>query len=519
MAAPIIPFELQELVIDLVDDSWDHDTVTATLLSCTLTCRAWLPPSRRRLYHSLFLRNTRTRLDKLVDLIDRDLEVSNAVRALYILQELYFEVHEEDKGQEDGVDGNNDSDDSDEGGEENEEDERAEKIENEEIDDKGADDQEDRNDRDQQQHPQREMRPVKVIVRTEAVLRILARKLPHLASLGINLTVIDSSPPRPPMLAGFPALTTLKLSNVTISSYGALQRMLAATPALERLIVFNVLWTSIHISPTIQYFRLRCPSLTHLVWHPTFLKTSEQTEQSSVAFSHLVRNLNVCRSLEYLYVRNLEWKPFTDRIIAGVTSDRFPDSLILRSLSTLRLSIDLYHDAPQEDNLSDLLESAIRLIKTLWPSGNYTQRRRTLRLKFAYESGTLTPVIQAGSSPTSLNPTEDELERLLQALQDVSMELEHLLAALDSSWGPSTVEFMFQDGAYEHESAEILRAFIVSLRSRVADIFPGLHRRGILSVKFASWIKVPDCSRGYNWVEDSRGNFEGIPFNPRSFFE
>ncbi|KAI0700819.1 hypothetical protein C8T65DRAFT_280257 [Cerioporus squamosus] len=254
MTTPRIPLELQELVIDLLDD-WNPGIVTVpeTLWSCTLTCRAWLPRSRRRLYHSLDFNNIpRTVLNQLVELIDREQEVSSMVQNLRI-------------GERPDEEGDEDDD------EEKAKDQRAEEVEDEENDDKGEYDEEDRNDGDHwylmEQQDQRETRPVKDIIRTGAVLLILARKLPRLASLMISGAVM-ASPARLPVLAGFPALATLELSHVTISGYGAFQRMLAAAPGLRRLCVSWVIWTSRHISPTIQYFRLRCPPLTHLMWFP-----------------------------------------------------------------------------------------------------------------------------------------------------------------------------------------------------------------------------------------------------------
>ncbi|KAI0700826.1 hypothetical protein C8T65DRAFT_741937 [Cerioporus squamosus] len=151
MTTPRIPLELQELVIDLLDD-WNPGIITETLSSCTLTCRAWLPRSRRRLYHRLSLINIRpTVLNQLVELIDRDLEVSSMVRDLCIRE------RPEEEGEEDAAD------------EEKAEDERAEEEEDEENDDKGEHDEEDRNDSDhiEERRRQRETRPVKDIIGAE----------------------------------------------------------------------------------------------------------------------------------------------------------------------------------------------------------------------------------------------------------------------------------------------------------------------------------------------------------------
>ncbi|KAI0700854.1 hypothetical protein C8T65DRAFT_741963 [Cerioporus squamosus] len=490
MTTPRIPLELQELVIDLLDDDEDLGIVTVTLRSCTLTCRAWLPRSRRRLYHRLRLFNIRpTVLNKLVELISGDLEVSSMVRDLWIRER----PQKEGEGDEDG---------------------RAEEVDDEGNDDEGEYDEEDRNHGDHLEQ-QRETRPVKDIIHAGAVLPILARKLPCLASLIIDGAQLNSSPARLPiLLAGFPALTTLYLNYVAISSYGAFQRMLAAAPALRRLNVVDVTWTSTHISPTCQYFRLRCPPLTYLAWSPGSSLSDEQSDCAVLA--HLIRNLHVRGSLEHLYLRDSIHIDI-DNIIAIVTSDRFPDSLILPNLSTLKLDIYVHEDTAQ-DELSGFLKSATRLIATLWPSGIHAQRRRTLTLELLYPGGTLTPVADADSSFTFLHPVEDSiLERLLLALKDVSAELEDVFAPTDGAG--STAEFLFMDDSGEDvsESAEAQRAFIVSLRSRVAGIFPELHQRGILSVKFLSWIQNRELY--VEWVEDSKGNFEGIPYRPESLLD
>lgn len=84
-SGPIVPFELQELIINLVDDR-SYKVLSATLRSCALTCHAWFPRSRRRLYRVVELDvPRRTQLDRLVELIDRDPEVRSAVQELKII--------------------------------------------------------------------------------------------------------------------------------------------------------------------------------------------------------------------------------------------------------------------------------------------------------------------------------------------------------------------------------------------------------------------------------------------------
>ena len=58
MSEPVLPFELQEAVIDVIPDA-DYIVFTATLRSCALTCYAWLRPSRRRLYNRVELNRPR----------------------------------------------------------------------------------------------------------------------------------------------------------------------------------------------------------------------------------------------------------------------------------------------------------------------------------------------------------------------------------------------------------------------------------------------------------------------------
>ncbi|KAI0700818.1 hypothetical protein C8T65DRAFT_657261 [Cerioporus squamosus] len=313
------------------------------------------------------------------------------------------------------------------------------------------------------------------------------------------------------MLAGFPALTTLDLSYVTIPSYGAFQRMLAAAPALRRLHVSPTTLTSTNISPTIQYFQLRCPSLKKIVWCPSSSPSSEQS--NCAVFAHLIRNLHVCKSLEDLDLGSLN-QIVIDKIIASVTSNRYPVPFILPNLSTLSLHPTILQKYTTQEKLSGLLKSITRLIATLWPSGTYAQRRRTLTLEFWYPRGTLNQVTDDADSGRSyaLNPTEDILERLLRALKAVSAELEHVFATVDGAG--STVEFLFDDLDDQDvpEIAEVIYMmrciFVVSLHSRVVGIFPELHRRGILSVKFGCWIQGRHAY--YEWVKDDKGNFDII---------
>ncbi|RDX41595.1 hypothetical protein OH76DRAFT_193023 [Lentinus brumalis] len=90
MSAPRIPLELQELIIDLVDDDFDYRNVKRTLYSCALTCRAWVPRARGRLYHTLHLEGViGTSLNTLVDILEHTTDVSRGVRELWISDKHY----------------------------------------------------------------------------------------------------------------------------------------------------------------------------------------------------------------------------------------------------------------------------------------------------------------------------------------------------------------------------------------------------------------------------------------------
>ena len=80
----VVPVELQYHVIDLM---WDpcSPVMTEALRRCALTCRAWLEPSRRRLFRRFVLRHTRPhKLDELVRLMTACPCVFNAVEQLVI---------------------------------------------------------------------------------------------------------------------------------------------------------------------------------------------------------------------------------------------------------------------------------------------------------------------------------------------------------------------------------------------------------------------------------------------------
>ncbi|TFK94464.1 hypothetical protein K466DRAFT_324678 [Polyporus arcularius HHB13444] len=209
MATPMYPIELQELVIDSIHDE-HHRLLAATLHSCCLTCRAWFPRSIRRLYRRLILSTPpRTQLDPLVELINTSPYVASAIEELVI-----GSVSRATKDSVGGV----------------------------------------------------------------AIRAMLAGKLPRLRSMELvgSGSLVESSPPplvvssplsRVPTLAGFPMLTTLRLSFVMFTSYVAFDRMLAAVPGLRRLSASYVICKYTRIPATFPDRRPRLPALSHVVWH------------------------------------------------------------------------------------------------------------------------------------------------------------------------------------------------------------------------------------------------------------
>ena len=104
--------------------------------------------------------------------------------------------------------------------------------------------------------------------------------------------------------------------------------------------------------------------------------------------------------------------------------------------------------------------------------GKRARRLRTLILSLTYESE-----ITQGQS----NPIDYVLEGLLRALDTVSSELEDILTA--HNWDQlEGVTFRFKD--YQSWSGDRVRLLMTSLRSRMAAMFPKLHRRGLLEVTF-----------------------------------
>ena len=84
MTHSVVPLELHYRIIDLL---WYPDplAVITTLQSCALTCRAYLNPSRRRLFRRFVLRHTRPqKLAELVRFITTSPDVFDKVEQLVI---------------------------------------------------------------------------------------------------------------------------------------------------------------------------------------------------------------------------------------------------------------------------------------------------------------------------------------------------------------------------------------------------------------------------------------------------
>ena len=82
--------------------------------------------------------------------------------------------------------------------------------------------------------------------------------------------------------------------------------------------------------------------------------------------------------------------------------------------------------------------------------------------------------------------TLDRLEDLLKALETTSIEIENAVLSAPNVHGRlARLEFNFLD-SYMDRYTEDLRYFVPSLCARMAAMFPQLHLRSLLSVKFSS---------------------------------
>lgn len=209
MTTPVIPIELQEHVIDLIHDESYHN-LTATLWNCALTCRSWLPRTRRRLYRRVEFHATLKKQGQLlVKVLHTSPEVADTVRELQISSDPEEELEDSQK---------------------------------------------------------------RFDVRNVAPLIVLSGKLPCLTSLYIGHMLPHLPPARLPlMLAGFPTLTTLELRAMAFTSFVAFQRMLAASPRLRRLSATSLAWKSTQTSINVRCSQLPCPPLTHLTWEESMI--------------------------------------------------------------------------------------------------------------------------------------------------------------------------------------------------------------------------------------------------------
>ncbi len=201
MTGPIVPLELQYRTIELV---WDrqYTVLQATLRSCALTCRAWLVPSRRRLFRSLVLGplNRQAQVDVLASLISASRDVSGAVEQLIITTD-------------DG-------------------------------------------------HFSTSTPPG--YVRPQVIPIILAAKFPHLRSLVIHSeNKVSSFPNHIRTFAAVSSITSLRLQSIRVD-VRALRKLLAMFPSLQELSIINLRRTSSRDAPTLMSLPVRLPHLTHI---------------------------------------------------------------------------------------------------------------------------------------------------------------------------------------------------------------------------------------------------------------
>ncbi|RDX45791.1 hypothetical protein OH76DRAFT_1407777 [Lentinus brumalis] len=138
---------------------------------------------------------------------------------------------------------------------------------------------------------------------------MLAGKLPRLRSMELvgSGSLVESAPPplvvssplsRVPTLAGFPTLTTLRLSFVMFTSYVAFDRMLAAVPGLRQLSASYVICNYTRIPATFPDRRPRLPALSHVVWHENSTSASvPRTCDAPCSVGRLNANIGRPRSL------------------------------------------------------------------------------------------------------------------------------------------------------------------------------------------------------------------------------
>ena len=457
MSEPVLPFELQEAVIDVIPDA-DYIVFTATLRSCALTCYAWLRPSRRRLYNRVELNRPRlAQLDKLVETIDTSRDVSSAIRTVEL----------------------------------------------------------------------RLGRDKKVVSDLpEATLFALAGKLPRITSLSVYGAKICSSPVRPPLLAGFPTLTTFEMGKVTFTSYVTFQRMLAAAPTLRRLFA-DITWESTRNLPRISANRLRCPPLTHLVWYEhsssvsafyhffvilnavrvtVHLRTASRSRTSSSVLMLAYRSSTSASSsptisstrfgliTPYLLVRcSVFAADLRETHISHLLAQHDPDFDFdlsgLPNLSTLQLRLSVFSARLASwTDVTTLVRSFVRVTAFLL-AGVHTPRLRTIRFCFDFEdTALLVPFVHISTRYTAHSGScKDPLVHLLFALEIVSPELEPvLISAARHRRLDLVLQFRNQASLLGRRLSERLHKFVICLRSKMKDLYPKLHKGGLLKVRFIS---------------------------------
>ncbi|RDX45569.1 hypothetical protein OH76DRAFT_1407960 [Lentinus brumalis] len=201
MTGPIVPLELQYRTIELV---WDrqYTVLQATLRSCALTCRAWLVPSRRRLFRSLVLGplNRQEQVDVLASFISASRDVSGAVEQLIITTD-------------DG-------------------------------------------------HFSTSTPPG--YVRPQVIPIILAAKSPRLRSLLVySLNKMSSFPDHIRIVAAVSAITSLRLQSIRIDNVVAFRKMLAMFSSIRELSFINLRQTSTYDVPRLMSLPLDPASAPH----------------------------------------------------------------------------------------------------------------------------------------------------------------------------------------------------------------------------------------------------------------
>ncbi|RPD53065.1 hypothetical protein L227DRAFT_421061 [Lentinus tigrinus ALCF2SS1-6] len=443
MTTPIIPLELQELIIDSVQDR-DHALFTETLKSCCLTCRAWLPRSIRRLYHRLIVGNLRpAQFDKLVRLIDTSPYVADAIEELVV--GVVFQ------GTEDVVGG--------------------------------------------------------VAIRAVLAGKLpRLRSLTLIGSGSLVQSappplVVSSPPCRLPTLAGFPTLTTLHLSFVFFTSYVSFQRMFSSVPGLRRLHASYVICNHTRIPPAFPSYPPLKPPLTHVVWYEN--ATSEgyalphllrnvcgSLEDLTLSFPDTAQSC-IDQAVSLINTHPY-FQPFslprlgTLRVCQALSPGSEMDALRDLVRSHVRLLATLLR-SPRMPHPHMARRSQVHF--KLKSRDRYTAGAEQAKAKASLHPG-------IGARGTGMSePVQDSdlftgrdtlLGKLLHAIKAHSTEMDSaLLAGRACAW---RVVFEFTLARAGGRSATTQdddpRVIVASLSAAMAALFPTLHRDGLLLVTF-----------------------------------